>query len=241
MRAPIELYPYLHAVETGFRERTHDQKLFRGWSETFERLTPDDLGLTINRAHLCHAAAMTLLRCGHGFVAIHDCVLRLGICDDPPMLASALKVAVEHIMYPDGDGPHDEWEWQRNAFLKRYALQAGNSLWLECRNAMLREKNNSPAFRARRPHEHFEYCVTLKNAQPGTQTDDADDWGQLMGSVEAMHVVLTGLAKLPADNVGWALMALIRYNAGLKYDFTRDLGRLRDIVALVAEVELANA
>lgn len=239
MKTPIEIIPYLSAVRTAFMERTDGAELFPDWEVVCADAQESGLEPTISRAHLRHATAMILLAAGYDVVEAKEAVLVLGIVDDPPMLACVVKTLVEKSVYPDGCGAGDG-EWGRSLVLKGYALQCGYHLYAECANAWLREGANAPEKLAARPNRLYAYSVNIDDERPDTNKTISDDlyrWGLLMCAVTSQAIVVQGLAHVPPDKLPWALMALVRYAAD-DHDYAYDeLDRLREIVALVAEIE----
>ncbi len=246
MKDRIPIVPFLHAVRAAFMVRTHGTELYPGWERVLEleRVELDESGSEkiLSPTHVKHAAAITLLSMGRDFKSVRDTVVGLDIVNDPTALASAFKVSLEAIVYPDGEGPHAEDEWRRNDVLRGYAAKCGQNFRLECRNARLREEANTPEILARRKGGFIAYATTSERRDPEEDKipSDAYDWGMLMTFVAAQEIVVTGLAKLPAERVPWVLMALMRYTAdGRNYGI--ELDRLRQIVALAVDIETSNA
>ncbi len=239
----VQIVPFLHNVHEVFRGRTQGAELFRGWEHVLE-LERREAGRNklLSSTHIKHATAIGLLVMDRDVKSVRETVLGLDIVPDPAALADIFKTSLEAIVYPDGEGPRAEDEWRRNVVLRQYAMKCGHNFRLECRNARLREEANTPEVIAQREGRFIAYATTSEQRDPGNDRipTDAYEWGMLMTFVAAQQIVVAGLAKLPADRVPWALMALIRYTADRR-NYAEELDRLRQIVTLVADIELSNA
>lgn len=227
--------PFLTGVRGTFGELTGGVELFTFWDDY---VAPEGAETAcLSRTHIAHAASITLARVARRVADVFDIAAKQNLLDGG-VLARAIKVLIEKIVYPDGRGPLAGDEWVRNAALRNGAAEYGYALLLELKNASLREEYNTPEKRAERAGCSFAYAVACDDPATGQKAapQDALHWGSLMSFVSLQTLVHAGLRHLSDERVPWALMALVRYVADGN-DYRKNIDRLRELVELCIMIE----
>lgn len=230
LKRSIDMVPYLRAVHAEVVRRTRAGDLLEDFEAFAAQIAEQAPCATLEQANLDHAIAITLLSAGMTGGRVGQ-VLKTDLSDNPEALATILLTTVVELFYPDGKGVH-RGEWSRNVQLVECARGICGNLRLECLGGLLRERANTKEARTKRG-------VTTDDPADSEVLNEVLAWMDLMSSLDAQVIVIVGLAKVPAERVPWALMALIRYTADGR-DYKTRPQHLRDVVALVAQIETRN-